>query len=88
MNENIEMEEMLLALGFTPDEEDSLKYNGRDKYWEYAVYFEGYAFVIYVEYSFYPDGVEKKTIEVPLAEFRNPFKFRKFWQLLTEYMED
>jgi len=57
-------------------ESDSKKrdYEMFDGTWKYYLNFEGYAYVLYMEY---------RDIEVPIAHFRDEEKFKLFIEILT-----
>ena len=76
---NDDFDSALKKNGFLRDENDNLKYNANDGIWDYHVYYEGYAYVLYKNY---------RGQEIPIAEFRDAFKFDVLYNLITTYVED
>lgn len=59
---------------FKESENPNRDYEMFDGTWRYYLNFEGYAYILYMEY---------RDIEVPIAHFRDEEKFKIFVELLT-----
>lgn len=76
----MKIETFLRMHKFKQDEEDNLRWNVIGSYdWEYRLYYEGYAYVLYMVY---------KGREVPLSHFRNIKSLHTFYRLLNVKFKD
>lgn len=89
---------------FRQDRRNNLRWFMNDGVWDYILYFEGYAYVVYKKIYLYVRPIRwllrvyntfkkshvqvKLTHEVPIAHFRDAERFRQCMDLLTDSLED